>query len=155
MVYQSFIAVIKRYDLGWHYIDMPFDARELFGNSNSVQVNASVDGFYYRTSLIPGAAGHYMVISQEMRNATGKVVGDTLTVRLDTEDKPHEISVPADIQQALKKNLVACERFTTLDHARRNRYTRWITDSKKPETRVKRIARLVEEMASEEKEKKK
>jgi hypothetical protein len=155
MVNQSFKAVIKRFDPGWYYIDVPFDVRELFGNSSRVQVNASVDGFYYRTSLIPGAAGHYMVISQEMRNATGKVLGDTLTVMIDIEDRPHEIAVPADIQRALKKNLVACERFTTLDHARRNRYTRWIIDSKKPETRVKRIARLVDEMASEEKGKKK
>jgi hypothetical protein len=155
MVNQSFKAVIKRYDPGWHYIDVPFDVRELFGNSSRVQVNASVDGFYYRTSLIPGATGHYMVISQEMRNATGKVLGDTLTIMLDIEDKPHEIAVPADIQQALKKNLIACERFITLNYARRKRYTQWIIDSKKPETRVKRIARLVEEMASEEKGSKK
>jgi len=154
MVNQSFKAVIKRYDPGWHYIDMPFDATELFGDSSRMQVNASVDGFCYRTSLIPGSAGHYMVISQEMRNATGKVPGDTLSIVLDIEVRPHEIAVPADIQQALKKNPAACGRFTTLDHARRDRYTRWIIDSKKPETRVKRIARLVEEMTAEEKGKK-
>jgi hypothetical protein len=155
MVKQEFKAVIKRYDPGWHYIDMPFDVRELFGHSSRVPVNASVDGFCYNTSLIPGADGHYMVISQEMREATGKVLGDTLSVMLDTDDKPREIAVPADIQQALRKNAVAFERFTALAYAQRKRYTEWIKDAKKPETRVKRIARLVEELSTEEKENKK
>lgn len=155
MVNQSFTAVIKRYDPGWHYIDMPFDVKELFGNSSRISVNASVDGFCYNTSLIPGATGHYMVISQEMREATGKVLGDTLSVMLDLDDKPREMAVPADIQQALKKNTVACERFTALAYVQRKKYTQWIIDAKKPETRVKRIARLVEEMTLEEKGKKK
>lgn len=155
MVKQSFEAVIKRHDPGWHYIDMPFDVREQFGSSSRISVNASIDGFCYSTSLIPGAAGHYMVISQEMRDAAGKDLGDTLSVTLDVEDRPREMAVPADIQQALKKNSVACERFTTLAYAHRKRYTEWIKAAKKPETRVKRISRLVEEMASEEKGKKK
>ncbi len=152
---QTFKAVIKRYEPGWHYIDMPFDVRKQFGHSARVPVNASVDGFCYRTTLIPGADGHYIVISQEMRDATGKVLGDELSVMIDVEDKPREINVPADIQQALKNNIVACERFTNLAYPHRKRYTEWINDAKKPETRVKRIAKLVEEMASEESGKKK
>lgn len=155
MVKQSFEAIIKRHDPGWHYIDMPFDVREQFGSSSRISVNASIDGFCYSTSLIPGAEGHYMVISQEMRDAAGKVLGDTLSVVLDIEDKPREIAVPADIQQALKKNVVACERFTALAYTHRKRYIEWIKDAKKQETRVKRITRLVEEMNLEEKGNKK
>jgi hypothetical protein len=149
---QIFKAVIKRYDPGWHYIDMPFNARDVYGKASRIPVNATIDGLAFRTTLLPGADGHYMVINEAMREATGKELGDTITVELDVDDRPREVTVPVDIQQALRKDRVAMERYAALAYSHRKRYIEWVEGAKKPETRARRVERLISEIKSVKKE---
>jgi hypothetical protein len=150
---QYFNAVIKRYDPGWHYIDMPFDAQDVYGKASRIPVNAMIDGLTFRTSLLPGAEGHYIVINEAMREATGKGLGDTVTVELDADSGTREVTVPVDIQQALHKDKMAMERYTALAYAHRKRYIEWVESAKKAETRAKRISRLIDELKVAEKAK--
>ncbi len=89
---------------------MPFNALEVYGKASRIPVNAMIDGLTFRTTLLPGTGVHYMVINDAMREATGKGLGDTITVELDVDDKPREVTVPVDIQQALHKDRKAMER---------------------------------------------
>jgi uncharacterized protein YdeI (YjbR/CyaY-like superfamily) len=106
-----------------------------------------------RTSLIPGAEGHYMVINEAMREATGKGLGDTITVELDVDPGTREVTVPVDMQQALHKDKTAMERYMALAYPHRKRYIEWVDSAKKAETRSKRIARLMDELKAVEKAK--
>jgi hypothetical protein len=148
---QTFNAIIKRHDPGWHYIDMPFNALEIYGKASRVPVNATIDGLSFRTTLLPGSEGHYMVINDAMREATGKGLGDQITVELDVDDKPREVTVPVDIQQALHKDRKAMELYVALAYSHRKRYIEWVEGAKKPETRARRVERLISELKPAEK----
>ena len=148
---RSFKAVINRYDPGWHYIDVPFDTMEAYGMASRIPVNATIDRLAFRTSLLPGAEGHYMVINEVMREATGKGLGDTITIELDIDDRPREVTVPVDIQQALRKDRDAMERYTALSYSHRKRYIEWVEGAKKAETRSRRVARMIDELKVPEK----
>jgi hypothetical protein len=142
----SFTALIKRVDPGWHFIDLPFDTKDVYGKASRIPVNALVDGLTFRTSLLPGTEGHYMVINEAMRAATGKSLGDTIAVEIDAGDAPREVTVPVDLQQALHKDKMAMGRYMALAYSHRKRYIEWVEGAKKPETRAKRIARLMDEL---------
>jgi uncharacterized protein YdeI (YjbR/CyaY-like superfamily) len=87
-----------------------------------------------------------MVINEAMREATGKGLGDTINVELDVDEKPREVTVPVDMQQALHKDKAAMERYATLSYSHRKRYIEWVESSKKPETRARRVERLISEL---------
>jgi hypothetical protein len=148
---RSFNAVIKRHDHGWHIIEVPFKTKEAYGMESRIPVNATVDGLAFRTSLIPGDEGHYIVINEVMREATGKDLGDTISIELDVDDRPRELTVPVDIQQALHKDKNARERYTALSYSSRKRYIEWVAGAKKPETRARRVARLIDELKAPDK----
>lgn len=148
---RSFSAIINRHEPGWHYIDMPFNALEVYGKASRIPVNAMIDGLTFRTTLLPGTGVHYMVINDAMREATGKGLGDTITVELDVDDKPREVTVPVDIQQALHKDRKAMELYVALAYSHRKRYIEWVESAKKPETRARRVERLINELKATEK----
>jgi hypothetical protein len=143
---RSFNAEIKRHEPGWHYIDMPFDAKEAYGKASRIAVNATVDGLAFRTSLLPGADGHYMVINETMREATGKGLGDTIRVELDVDEQLREVTMPVDMQQALHKDKKAMECYAALAYSHRKRHIEWVEGAKKAETRARRVERLIREL---------
>jgi hypothetical protein len=147
--------MIKRYDPGWHFIDVPFNTMEAYGMASRIPVYATIDRLAFRTSLLPGAEGHYMVINEVMREATGKGLGDMITVELDVDDRPREVTVPVDIQQALHKDKDAMERYTALSYSHRKRYIEWVEGAKKTETRARRVSRMIEELKAPGKDDKK
>ncbi len=62
--------------------------------------------------------------------------------------KDRTIIVPADLKKALAKNKTARERFVKLSYTHRKEYVRWIEDARKPETRLRRIMKTIERLAS-------
>ncbi len=148
---RSFKAVIRRHDPGWHFIDVPFDTRKAYGMASRIPVNATVDGLAFRTSLLLDADAHYIVINKAMKEATGKGLGDMINVELDVGDRPREMTVPVDMQQALHKDEKAMERYAALAYSQRKRYIEWVEGAKKPETRARRVSRLINELKAPDK----
>jgi len=58
-----------------------------------------------------------------------------------------ELSVPADLAAALKKNSAAAKTFESFPIGARRDYVGWITEAKRPETRAKRLATTIEWLA--------
>ena len=54
------------------------------------------------------------------------------------------LTVPDDLQKALKKNRTAAANFEKLSPSHKREYVEWITEAKRPETRAKRIATTIE-----------
>ena len=58
------------------------------------------------------------------------------------------ITVPADLERALRKNAKARKYFETLDSRNRYAILYRVQDAKRPETRARRIAQFVEMLAA-------
>lgn len=57
---------------------------------------------------------------------------------------PEKISIPKDVEKALKTDKTAFNGFMKLAPSHRNMYLHWVNDAKKEETRKRRIAKLIE-----------
>ena len=57
------------------------------------------------------------------------------------------LEVPADLAAALKKNKAAAASFEKFSPSHRREYIEWITEAKRDETRLKRLATTLEWLA--------
>lgn len=76
------------------------------------------------------------------------------SVKLGASDEParpkperksaEPVTVPADLENALKQNAAASSGFQSLSPSHRREYVEWITEAKREETRRKRLATTIE-----------
>ena len=66
---------------------------------------------------------------------------------ISTPKKGVKLTVPADLQAALKRNKRAAATFEKLTPGRRKEYVVWINEAKREETRAKRLATAIEWLA--------
>lgn len=65
------------------------------------------------------------------------------------ETKEKTVDVPEDVQKAFKKaKVLSC--FEGMAFTKRKEYVMWITDAKKEETRLKRIAQAIEKLSQKQ-----
>ncbi len=124
----------------------PFDVQEVFGTKARVPVKITVDGHLFRSSLAPMDGCHMMVFNLEMRNKTGYKDGDTIHVLMERDTEPRTVEIPDDVAVALKTNPAACDKLMAYSYSHKKEVIDWINDAKKPETRAKRILKLLERL---------
>jgi len=68
---------------------------------------------------------------------------------LEADEAPRTVKPPADLARALKVNPAAKARWEELSFTHRKEYVEAIEEAKKPETRARRIAKAIEQLAGE------
>ena len=61
-------------------VRFPFDIQEVFGTIARVPVRGTINGFPFRSSLMPMGGCHYMAVNRTMREGAGCKAGDTVSV---------------------------------------------------------------------------
>jgi len=130
-------------------ITFPYDVAEVFGTKARIPVRFNVDGHVFRSSLAPmGSCGHIIPFNKEMRDKTGYKAGDTIHVSLERDTEPRVVAVPEDVSAALKAVPEAQAAFSAQSYSHQKEHIDWITEAKKPETRSKRISKLIEVLSA-------
>lgn len=133
-------------------ITFPYDVVEVFGTKARIPVRFSVDGHVFRSSLAPmGSCGHIIPFNKEMRQQTGYKAGDTIHVILERDTEPRVVEVPEDVSAALKAVPSAHQVFQNYSYSHKKEVMAWINDAKKPETRLRRISKLVVTLSQNQK----
>ncbi len=121
------------------------DVVRWFGRKSRVPVVATINGFSYRTSLMPMDGAHMIPVNAEVRKGARVGGGDRVTLRLRADDAERTVEVPDDLAQAL----TAARRrpaFDAMSFTDRKEWVRAVLDAKRPATRAKRIADCVAAM---------
>lgn len=71
--------------------------------------------------------------------------GVKVPVKRDKKPKA-ELVIPDDLAAALKKNKAAATTFTNFNYSNRKDYIEWITEAKRPKTRVQRLATTITQL---------
>lgn len=82
---RTFTSTIRNMDeigVGWYGVVLD-DSVEFFGTGKAVKVVGTIDGHPIATAFMPtGSGGHFLPVSAKIRKATGKDLGDEVTVHL-------------------------------------------------------------------------
>jgi len=140
----TFRAVIEDPGGGGAFVRIPFDVEDVFGKKR-VKIKATIDGEPYRGSLVRmGAPYHILIVIKDIRNKIGKTFGDEVEVTLEEDLEPRVVEVPADLKEMLDVNPQAASFFEKLSYTHQREYVYWINESKRSETRQRRIRKTAE-----------
>lgn len=141
----EFDAVIEAARGGGAFVRFPYEVSAVFGTKGHVPVTATFDGEPYRGSLANMGNGcHVLGILKAIRTKLGKQPGDVVHVRLQQDLEERIIEIPKELQLLLHQNTEAQVFFESLAFTHRREYCTYISEAKRPETRVKRAEKTVE-----------
>jgi hypothetical protein len=112
-----------------------------------VPVTITINGYSYRTTVVRMGGRFLVPLSAENRAGAGVRAGEMVDVDIEPDTSPREVSLPADLQEALDEAGVRAA-FDALSFTRRKEYVVAVEGAKKPGTRRARIDRAVAELST-------
>jgi hypothetical protein len=124
-------------------LQIPDDVLAALGSGKRPSVRITIGGHTYRTTVASRGGRFLVPLSAENRAAAGVAAGEQVDVEIQADTAPREVTVPADLADALAHDSTAQHFFDALSYTHRKEWVRWIEEAKKPETRKARIAKAV------------
>jgi hypothetical protein len=142
---KKFDAVIQEGRGGGAFVEIPFDVKAELGSARP-RVKVTFDGVAYRGTIASMGGVSLIGILKDIRAKIGKDIGDRVRVTLEADTAPREVEVPRDVAQALKAAKLHAV-FEKMSYTHRKEYITAIEEAKKPETRARRIEKMIEDLA--------
>ena len=125
-------------------MSIPFAVEKVFGRKSRVPVKGTINGFPYRTSIMPRGDGtHYMVVARELQIGAKATAGDSVKVSMEMDREERILEIPEKLQRAIRTDAEAAENFASLSYSHRKEYVDWIATAKKPGTKVARTEKAL------------
>jgi Bacteriocin-protection, YdeI or OmpD-Associated/Domain of unknown function (DUF1905) len=126
-------------------IVVPDEVVAAFGRGKRVPVLVTIDGDYQYRNTIASMGGQSLIsFNAETRAATGRGAGDEVEVRLDVDDTPRVVDVPAELAAELQRDDVARAAWDALSFSNQRAHAESITGAKAAETRARRVAKVLD-----------
>jgi len=129
-------------------IRIPFDVEKEFGTRARVPVVVRIKGYEYRSSMTPMGGCHMIPVNKDVREGAGVKGGDTVMVEVERDDAPRTVTPPNDLADAIAANPAATAAWEKLAYTFKKEHARAVEEAKRPETRVRRIEKIVAELAA-------
>lgn len=118
------------------WMNAPFDVVEIFGTRARVPVCGTINGFPFRSSLMPMGGCHGMAVNKTMRDGAGIKAGDTVSVVMERDDaEPSE--VPTALKKELANNKAAQTNWNKLSFTNQKEIALSISGAKQEDTRAR------------------
>ncbi len=125
-------------------IEVPEDILAQLGAGKRPAVQVDVNGYRFQATIASMGGKYLIAFSAARRAESGIAGGDMIEVALSVDEAPRTVEVPADLQAALDAASGAQAAWDSLSYSKRKEHARSVGDAKKPETRVRRIAAVVD-----------
>ena len=128
---------------------LPKSAGRKIGTRGHVPVTGTLNGVPIRASLSPTSRGqHMMLINKQMQKASGVTDGDCVSLVLTIDHIPRAVIIPSDLEKMLKESELLRRTFIRMRDSHKKEWVDWINSAKKPETRARRISKIIVELAT-------
>lgn len=124
-------------------IDPPVDVPEFFGTRARVPIRGTINGYPFRSSLMPCGGCHMMPVNRKLLDGAGVEPGDTVEVVMERDEEERIVEAPPTLKKALAKNKAALARWEKLAFTHKKEMALAITGAKQEETRERRLAKIV------------
>lgn len=126
----------------------PFDVSATFGTRARVPVRGTINGYAFRSSLMPMGGGYCIAVNKTMREAAKVKVGDEVDVVLERDDEERTVETPVELAREFKNNKAARARWEELAYTTKKEMALSITGAKQEETKIRRLAKVISVLES-------
>lgn len=124
-------------------ITPPIDVPEMFGTRGRVPVKGTINGFPFRSSLMPMGGCHMMPVNKTLCQGAGVKPGDIVDVVMQRDAEERTVEPPVELARVLKKSKQARERWEKLSFTHKKKMANSIRGAKQEQTRERRLAKVV------------
>lgn len=131
----------KPFTIGsWTILPLPKDASKQLPSRGMVYVKGTINGIPVQVPLEPdGRGSHWFKIDKTLQNELKLDVDDIILLKIEPVKDWPEPDVPEDLEQALKSSPKEYALWKNVTPMARWDWIRWISSTKNPDTRKKRI----------------
>jgi Flp pilus assembly protein CpaB len=124
-------------------ITPPVDVPEAFGTRARVPIRGTINGFAFRSSLMPCGGRHMMPVNKTLCAGAGVRPGDTVDVVMERDEAERTVEAPPQLKKELAKNKKALARWETLSFSHKKEMAISIREARQEETRTRRLANVM------------
>ncbi|WP_109210873.1 MULTISPECIES: YdeI/OmpD-associated family protein [Microbacterium] len=128
-------------------IELTDDQVAELGGGKRAAVVVGIGGRTARVRLAVMDGRNVIGLSKAVRAQLGVDIGDEVDATVDLDTAEREVEVPAELTAALDA-AGARAAFDALTFSRRKELARGVAEAKRPETRERRVAAVIEELAA-------
>ena len=132
-------------------ITPPVDVAETFGTRGRVPVRGTINGFPFRSSLMPCGGPHMMPVNKALCRGAGAGPGDIVEVVMERDVEERTVEAPPELKKKLAKNKAAQANWEKMSFTNKKEMANCIREAKQEETRVRRLAKVMGILKSGEK----
>lgn len=122
-------------------LHLPKEASIKLPSRGMAYVTGTINGFSFQAPLEPdGKGSHWFFVTKEMLNGAKAQVGDKVKMEIEPIKNWPEPEVPEDLHKALIASPKEYALWKNVTPMARWDWIRWVSSTKNPETRKKRIA---------------
>jgi len=125
-------------------ITPPVDVPEFFGTRGRVPVRGKINGFPFRSSLMPMGGCHMMPVNRALCQGAGAKPGDTVDVVMERDEEARTVEAPPELAKELRKSKKAQESWEKLPFTHKKEMAISIRDAKQEETKKRRLAKVMQ-----------
>jgi len=125
-------------------LSAPFDVEKIFGTRARVPVRGTINGFPFRSSLMPMGGCHRMVVNKTIREGAAVKAGDTVSVVMERDEGQRTVEPPPVLNKELARSKAAQTNWEKQSFTNRKEMARSIVEVKQEETRVRRLAKVMD-----------
>jgi Bacteriocin-protection, YdeI or OmpD-Associated/Domain of unknown function (DUF1905) len=124
----------------------PVDVVEFFGTRARVPVRGTINGFPYRSSLMPCGPQRLrmMPVNKILCSGAGVQPGDMVNVVMERDQEERTVDPPPALKKAMAQSKAAKENWEKLSFTHKKEMAASIKDAKKEETRTRRLAKVIQ-----------
>lgn len=116
-------------------IRVPDEVVEALGAGKRPPVRVTINGFTYRSTVAVMGGTFLVGLSAENRAGAGVAGGDDVEVDIELDSAPRELTVPADLAEALDREPAARRFFDGLSYSKRQWHVLSVEGAKTDKTR--------------------
>ncbi|WP_433385093.1 YdeI/OmpD-associated family protein [Actinoplanes sp. CA-142083] len=124
-------------------LEVPADVVAALGGGARPPVTITVNGHSWKSRVAIMRGRHLLGLSNANRQAAGVVIGEEVEVEVALDAEPRVAVEPPDLARALDADPVARAAFDQLTQSQRREHVRAVESAKKPETRTRRVEKVI------------
>jgi hypothetical protein len=121
----------------------PVDVIEHFGTRARVPIRGTINGFAFRSSLMPCGNARMMPVNQTLCRGAGVQPGDLVDVVMERDSEERTVAAPPELEKELAKSKKAQDRWEELAFTHKKEMANSISGAKQEETRKRRLEKVM------------